>query len=80
MFLRKSDCNLWNTALLCQAPEGEDRKTFYFLGIFNFSPSSLKFAVLGVHQSLYSQTITKLLQVSELKVSNDGFLKAQNTD
>lgn len=58
-------------------PEGEARKTFYFLGIFNFSPNFLKFALLGMHQSLCSNTVTKLLQVSKLKGSNEV---SQSTD
>lgn len=73
MLLRKSGCDLRNTALLL-VPEGEARKT-YFPGIFNFSPDSLKFALLGIHQSSHSNTVTKVLQVSELKGSNDGFSK-----
>lgn len=73
MLLRKSGCDLWNTALLL-VPEGEARKT-YFPGIFDFSPNSLKFTLLGIHQSSYSNTVTKVLEVSELKGSNDGFSK-----
>lgn len=52
--------------MVCCCPGGKGRKTFYFTAI-NFSLHSLKFAFL----ELCSGIVTKLLQVSGLKESND---------
>lgn len=52
-------------------PEGKARKTFYFSGIFKLYPNVSQFALLGTAWVWNSNTVTKLLHVSELKWSID---------
>lgn len=74
MTFGKQHCHEWYVVRSSGRSLG---KTFCFPGVFNFSPKFLEVCFIRHTPDFCSNIVTRLLQVSELKVSNDV---SQSTD